>query len=153
MFMMQKINFIIHFFLKILQFKESCNLTAWQHFGPQLKTQNFVRSGGEISITMLVFILGYFQEKLAWPNFSKNPKNYILGPFWAFLPKFWQKWIFLEKRAVSVFKYFNYLPLCQKSEKTNDPFPRKMLNCWTDRQTTVIYRTLRRTGVQLLKQL
>ena len=28
----QKINFIIHFFLKILQFKESCNLIGWQHF-------------------------------------------------------------------------------------------------------------------------
>ena len=31
---MQKINFIIHFFLTILHFKESCNLIGWQHFGP-----------------------------------------------------------------------------------------------------------------------
>ena len=31
---MQKINFIIHFFLMILHFKESCNLIGWQHFGP-----------------------------------------------------------------------------------------------------------------------
>ena len=30
---MQKINFIIYFFLKILHFKESCNLVDWQHFG------------------------------------------------------------------------------------------------------------------------
>ena len=31
---MQKINFIIPFFLTILHFKESCNLIGWQHFGP-----------------------------------------------------------------------------------------------------------------------
>ena len=29
----QKINWIIHFFLAILHFKESCNLIGWQHFG------------------------------------------------------------------------------------------------------------------------
>ena len=29
-----KIDFIIHFFLEILHFKESCNLIGWQHFGP-----------------------------------------------------------------------------------------------------------------------
>ena len=28
---MQKTNFIIHFFLEILHFKESCNLIGWQH--------------------------------------------------------------------------------------------------------------------------
>ena len=28
-----KINFIIHFFLEILHFKESCNLIGWQNFG------------------------------------------------------------------------------------------------------------------------
>ena len=41
------------------------------------------RYGGEISITVLAFILDYFQEKLPWQNFWKNPKNRILGPFWA----------------------------------------------------------------------
>ena len=30
----QKINFIIHFFLEILHFKEFCNLIGWRHFGP-----------------------------------------------------------------------------------------------------------------------
>ena len=119
---MRKINFIIHFFPKILQFKESCKLIGWQHFGPLLKTQNFDRYGGELSITMLVFILDYFQEKLTWQKFLKNPKK----P----LPKFWQKWVFLEKRALSVFKYFNYLLLRQNSGKTNEPFLSKMLDCW-----------------------
>ena len=40
----------------------------------------------------------------------------------------------MEKRAVSVFKYFNYLPSCQKSEKANEPFLRKMPNGRTDRR-------------------
>ena len=31
---MPKINFIIHFFLGILHFKESCNLIGQQHFDP-----------------------------------------------------------------------------------------------------------------------
>ena len=31
---MQKINFIIHLFLKILPSKESCILIGWYHFGP-----------------------------------------------------------------------------------------------------------------------
>ena len=54
-------NFIIHFFLEILQVKESCNLIGWYHFGP---AQNFARYGigGEISATILVSILDYFQK-------------------------------------------------------------------------------------------
>ena len=31
---MLKMNFILHFFLKILNFKEFCNLIDWQHCGP-----------------------------------------------------------------------------------------------------------------------
>ena len=61
---MQKINFSIHFFLKILHFKESCNLIGRQHFRPKLETQNYARCFGEISITILVFIIDYIREKL-----------------------------------------------------------------------------------------
>ena len=61
---MQKTNFIIHFFRKILQLRESYRLIGWQHFGSYLETENFVRYGDEIPITMLVFIIDYFQEKL-----------------------------------------------------------------------------------------
>ena len=39
----------------------------------------------------------------------------------------------MEKRTLSVFKYSNYLPF-QKSEKTNEPFPRKMPNGRRDRR-------------------
>ena len=42
---------------------------------------------------------------------------------------------FPGKKALSVFKYSNYLTLCKKSEKTNDPFLRKMPDRQTDRQT------------------
>ena len=56
-------------------------------------------------------------------NFSKNTKNAILGSFWAL---FVHKWIFLEKRVLPVFKYSNYLPLCQKSEKRTE---RQTDNC------------------------
>ena len=59
------------------------------------------------------------------------------GHFGPFLAKFGQKGIFLEKRALSVLKYSNYLPSCKKSEK------KLMTHSWdkcqtdkaTDRQT------------------
>ena len=62
---MLKIKFIIHFF-EIEHLKESCNLIGRQHFGPQLENQNFARYGigGKISITILLFTLDHFQEKL-----------------------------------------------------------------------------------------
>ena len=46
----------------------------------------------------------------------------MLGPFSDLFPKFQQKSIFLEKRALLVFKDSNYLPLGKKLEKTNDQF-------------------------------
>ena len=88
---MPKINFIIHFFQEILHFKESCNLIGQQYFGPQLENHNFARYGiaGEISITISVFILDYYQEKLTTKLFKKPQKPYfgtVLDPFcpiWA----------------------------------------------------------------------
>ena len=50
-------------------------------------------------------------------NFSKNPKNTILGPFWALFAQIWAKMKVPGKKALLVFKYSNYLPSCQKSEK------------------------------------
>ena len=62
---MPKIHFAIPFFLEILHFNEYCNMIGKLHFGTQLENQNFARYeiGGEILVTMLVFILDYFQEK------------------------------------------------------------------------------------------
>ena len=75
------------------------------------KNQNFARYGigGKISITILVFTLDYLQEKLLTKFFKRPKKPYfrtILGLLYSNLG---QKWIFLEKRALSVFKYSTYL--------------------------------------------
>ena len=98
---------MIHFFYEILHFKESSNLIGWQHFGPYLETQDFTRYGigGEILMTILVFILEYFREKLMRKFFKKPSK-----PYFGLLPsKFDQKLIFLEKKTQSVFKDSSYL--------------------------------------------
>ena len=68
---------------------------------------------------------------------KEKPMNPILGQFLALFAQFGQKWFFLGKRALSVFRYSNYLTSCQKSEKTKKLFLRKMPNWWTDRQTDV----------------
>ena len=115
---MQKINFMIHFFLTILYFKESCNLIGWQHFGPLLETQNYARYVGKISTAILVFIIDYFQEKLTSQNFSKNPKNSILGPFEALLPKLGPKMNFLGKKGCVSFSIFEIPTIVPKIRKT-----------------------------------
>ena len=99
-------------------------------------TQNFARYGigGEISVTILVFILHYFQEKLITKFFKKIKKTPLLGLIRDLFAQIWAKMNFPGKRSLSDFKYSNYQPSCQKSEKTNVLFQRKMLNWWTDRQ-------------------
>ena len=66
--------------------------------------------------------------------FQKIPKTLFWAHSGPFCPNWGQKWIFLEKRALSVFQYLNYLPLCQKSEKPNEPFLRKLLEGHTKNQ-------------------
>ena len=73
---------------------------------------------------------------------KKNLKKTHFGLFWALFSKCGQKWILPEKRALSDFRYSKYLPSCKKSEKTNKPFPRKIPNWQTVRQTTVIFTWL-----------
>ena len=55
----------------------------------------------------------------------KKSKNPILGQFCALFAQIWEK---MKKRALSVFQYSNYPPLCQKSEKPNEPFLGKLLD-------------------------
>ena len=88
--------------------------------------------GDEISITILVFILYYFQEKLIMKFFKKSKKPYFGGYFEPFLPTLRKKSISLGKRALSFFKYSDYLTLCKKSNKTDDQFLRKTSNWLTD---------------------
>ena len=61
--------------------------------------------------------------------FKKSQKTLIWAHSGPFCPNLDQKWIFLEKRAqLSVFQYSNYLTFCQKSEKSMEPFLRKLLD-------------------------
>ena len=86
-----------------------------------------------------------FPRKTNDKIFHKIQKKLFWGHFGTFLPKFWQKWIFLEERffkkkvfkRFSVFRNSNYLPSCQKSEKTIELFLRKTPNWQTDRQTKI----------------
>ena len=111
------------------------NHAIWQHFGLLLKTQNFVRYeiGGEISI--ISFQFRFFPRKTNDKIFEKTKKKIFRGHFRLFLPKFGQKWIFLEKNLCQ----FLNIPIIyhdtKKSEKTNEPPLRKILNCWMDRLT------------------
>ena len=70
-----------------MHFRESCNLIGRQHLGPQLKNQNFARYGisSEISITILFFILAYFQEKLMTKIFQKIQKTLFSSDLGHFL--------------------------------------------------------------------
>ena len=64
--------------------------------------------------------------------FQKIPKTVFLGYFGPFLQKFGQNLIILEKRALSVFKYSNYLPLCENQKKF---MTHSWEKCWTGRWT------------------
>ena len=121
---MQKTHFTFNSFLRYYILK---NPEIW--LGDIIKNQNFARYeiGGEISTAILVSILDYFQEKLMAKFFKKSKQNLLLGHFGPFLPRFGQKWIFLEKRALSVFRYSNYLSSSQKSAKTVEQFRRTVI--------------------------
>ena len=85
-------------------------------------------------MAILVFIIDYFQEKLTWQNFSKNPKNTILGPFWDILPKFGPKMNFPGKKASVSFSIFELPTNVPKIRKPNEPFLRKLLDEHTKSQ-------------------
>ena len=93
--------------------------------------------GGEILTTILAFILDYFQEKLfkqIFNKFFKKSKN-SFGANWALFAQILSKMNFHGEEG---FKYFNYLPSCQKSEETNEPFLTKMLELIDDHQRVSI---------------
>ena len=140
---MQKTNLITHFFLEILHFKESCNLIGWQH--QELEFRQIWDWWWNIN-SNISFHFRLFPRKTNDKIFLKIQKNLFWGHFGPFLPKFGQKWIFLEKRALSVCRYSNYLSSCQKSYKTIEQFLRKTPNWPTDRQTQTDRQTDRQTA-------
>ena len=83
-------------------------------------------------INNISFHFRSFPGKTNHKILQKIQKKTILGPFWSLFPKLGKNKFSWKKRALSVLKYSNYLPLWKKSEKTNYQFLRKMLN---DKQT------------------
>ena len=99
---MQKGNFIIHFFFTIYYILKNPAIRC--RIWPINRDPKYARYVGEKSIAILVFIIDYFQEKLTWQNFSKNPQNPILGPIWALFAQIWARNEFSwRKRVLSVF--------------------------------------------------
>ena len=151
---MPKINFIIHFFLEMLHFKESCKLIGHKIW-PITQEPEFCQTwhwwwniSNKISF--------HFRLLPRKTNniFQTIQKDLFCSHSRPFLPKFGQKWIYLEKKSSDNFKYSNYLLSWKKLEKTNDnrshaKLPEKNAKL-TDRQTDKrwFYTTLPWTGVQ-----
>ena len=130
---MPKIHFIIHFFLEILHFKESCNLIGWQH--RELEFCQIWDWWWNIN-NNISFHFRLFPRKTK-DNFKKKKfqKETILGTILGPFTQIRTKMNFPGKKSSVSFRYCNYLSLCQKSEKTMEQFLRKTPNWWTDRQT------------------
>ena len=125
---MPKINFIIHFFLEILHFK---NPALWlaESILAQLETRILPDMALVVKYQkQYQFSFSIISRKNLWQFFfKKSKKPYSILD--SFCPNFWQIMNFPgRKGAQIVFKYSNYLPSWKKSEKTNGPFLRKMLN-------------------------
>ena len=79
-------------FLEIWLIKNSCNLIGWEHFGPYLRNQNFLKNGicaGTLQ-KIQVFVIERIQYKLIvkFKNFSINSKNRFWPLFCPF-SRFW----------------------------------------------------------------
>ena len=134
---MQKTNFIIHFFLEILHFKESCNLIGWQH--RELEFCQIWDWWWNIN-NNISFQFRLYTRKTNGKFFKKSQKSLFGGHFGPFLPKFGQQWIFLEKRAVSfyIFQLPITVPKIRKSywaiSEENTKLADSLTNWQTDRQ-------------------
>ena len=152
---MQKINFLTHFFYTILQRNSKLvilcivGMLGFEH--PKWCYQLVANS--------CVYLQA--KKQLHRPCFSGDiAKTYKLKT--KTKDKIFKKiqrisfW-YHEKWALSLFRYYKFLLLCKISQKSNDSFLRRIPNWWMDRQTDGrsdrqtdrqrwIYRTLRRTG-------
>ena len=58
-----------------------------------------------------------------------------MGPFWSLLAKFGQKRMFLEIRALAVFRYSNYLASCKNQKKVmTHSWEKHQIDGQTDKQ-------------------
>ena len=102
-----------------------CTLPKWKH---QLVRKVHVYLHAKNKLHPFTSFLRYY--------ILKNPENWLADSILAhnsrsrILPD-----VGLVVKFLSVVRYSNYLLLCQKSEKTNEPFLRKMPNWQMDRRT------------------
>ena len=89
---MPKINFITHFFLEILHFKESCNFCNREPEFCQIQDWWWNTS------YKINFHFGLLPSKTKDKFSLKIQKTLFWGHFGPFLPKLGQKWIFLVKK-------------------------------------------------------
>ena len=75
-----------------------------------------------------------FPRKTNMAKFLKKSQELYFGAILGAFPQIWAKNEFSWKKTLPVFQYLNYLPLCQKSEKPNEPFLRKLLDGHTKNQ-------------------
>ena len=73
--------------------------------------------GGEISITIIVFILDYFQKNQMTKNCSKIPKNPIFRLFWDVFAQIWEKNEFSWKKRLCQFLNIPIIYHHSKNEK------------------------------------
>ena len=143
----QKYTSFLQFFLRFYILKNPAIWLADTILAHNSRTRIFPDI---VLVTILVFILDYFQEKLMTKIFRKS-KTLFWGHFGSFMPKFGQN-EFSCKNGLSVLKCSNYLPLYQQSQNSmSHSWEKCQANGWTnrwtnrqtDRQTDRIYRTLR----------
>ena len=96
----KKTSFIIHFFLEILHFKESCNLIGWQH--RELEFCQIWDWWWNIN-NNISFHFRLSSRKTNDKFFLKIQKEPILGPFWALFTQIWPKMNFPAKKSSVTF--------------------------------------------------
>ena len=98
---------------------------------------SFPRYGicAESQPTIILFILGHFQQKVMIQFCAKIQKPYFLGLFGHFFPIFRKIRVFPKNRALSLLSLYGPLTSCKISKKTNESIPRKVHYRRTDART------------------
>ena len=130
---MPKVKFIIHFFLEILHFKEPCNFIGWQQMGAITRGPEFCQIWGWCwNINKDISFHFRLLPRKTNDKFFKKIQKTLFGamwPFWPFLAKPGQKWIFLEKR---ISQFLNIPIICHRAKNQKKLICHSWGKCWTD---------------------
>ena len=78
-----EVNFIIHFFLEMLHSKEFCNFIGLSILAHNLRTRILLDIGLVVNINNNIKLHFRLFPWKTNNTISKNPKNFISGPFWT----------------------------------------------------------------------